>query len=301
MAAVRFSLSFSAFAFVSSALTALALGCSSAPAGSSCTPGQSNACTCANGDSGAQECGSSGTFEACVCEGDGSGGSGSGTGGSGSGTGGGANGSGGGSSSGGAASGSGGSTSSAECDVVTPACSWLSIESPDTASFKDLDSNVNIAGHYCTKDGTATFVSDEVCPYSEECDLTTNVCTSCGDDGRRTGKRLTNGTVTEDCEGCTCNYWRVHACVADTTKYGEPYAVISFQSDADVFQYDVTPSGQAASALANATVSASNVSADIAANGLVELDAVVDYTFTNLLDEQETWHLEGHVVGRCQE
>jgi len=64
------------------ALASLMVACSSSPSPSSCVPGASVACTCANGNSGAQICSSDGTLGTCSCQG------GTGTGGSGTGTGG---------------------------------------------------------------------------------------------------------------------------------------------------------------------------------------------------------------------
>src|SRR5438874_13142268 len=45
-------------------ISALAAGCGG---GSDCTPGQSVACVCTNGSSGAQVCRSDRTFDACQC------------------------------------------------------------------------------------------------------------------------------------------------------------------------------------------------------------------------------------------
>src|SRR5262249_32848377 len=46
---------------------------------SSCTPGQSAACTCDSGNSGSQVCGDDGTFADCACKGDHPGGGGGGS------------------------------------------------------------------------------------------------------------------------------------------------------------------------------------------------------------------------------
>ena len=91
------------------ALASLLVACSSSGSPSSCVPGASVSCSCANGKTGAQVCASDGTLGSCSCD------TGTGTGGNGSGTGG-ASGSGGttgtgGSTGHGGASGTGGATS----------------------------------------------------------------------------------------------------------------------------------------------------------------------------------------------
>jgi hypothetical protein len=64
------------------ALASLLVACSSSSSPSSCVPGASVSCSCANGKTGAQVCASDGTLGACSCDtGTGTGGSGSGTGG----------------------------------------------------------------------------------------------------------------------------------------------------------------------------------------------------------------------------
>jgi hypothetical protein len=62
------------------ALASLLVACSSSSSPSSCVPGASLACSCANGKTGAQLCASDGTLGACSCD-TGTGGNGSGTGG----------------------------------------------------------------------------------------------------------------------------------------------------------------------------------------------------------------------------
>jgi len=287
------------------ALMALCVGCGGTPAGGTCTPGTSSPCTCTSGQSGAQVCADNGTYGTCVCEGGGSGGSSSG--GAGSGSGGTTSGSGGATAATGGASASGGATSSGggsgDCPFVQETCQGLAYVDPNL-SLKDQMSNRTVDGHFCSDGlGNATWVTEEICPYSSECDFNTIACVPCGDDGRRTGLRMTNGVLTEECEGCGCYFWNVGGCTTDTTEHGEPYAIVNFQIDADVYQIHVTESGQTWSAQdqAGAVVTASNVAFTIAPGALVEFDVTVDYTFTNLFSEQETWHLAGHVVDTCQE
>ena len=65
------------------ALASLLVACSSSSSPSSCVPGASVSCSCANGKKGAQVCASDGTLGSCSCDtGTGTGGSGSATGGS---------------------------------------------------------------------------------------------------------------------------------------------------------------------------------------------------------------------------
>ena len=124
---------------------------------------------------------------------------------------------------------------------------------------------------------------------------------ACGDYGRTTAQRLVNGTITDDCAGCGCDSWHVDLCSLDMTEYGSPYVTIRYEHDGDSFIFHVPVSLDVQTPHAGATVTASNVSYTLSPGYPVELDAVIDWTFTNSDEEGESWHIEGHVVGACPE
>src|SRR5262249_14931462 len=110
--------------------------------------------------------------------------------------------------------------------------------------------------------------------------------------GRSTAARATGAVVPSNRP--------LRDCFADASQYGAPWVDIGYQHDTDVLRFELTTTGIVESpTYKNATTTVSNLTTNIAPNGLVEFDVVLDVDVTDSYLMTHHWHLVGHVAGDC--